>query len=70
MGPGTRLTAARRLRIGTGFVVGANAWYLAANGTGRVILEVRNGVVQEVGIADPALTGSRRAAHRFLTSFY
>ncbi len=70
VGPGTRLTAARRLRIGTGFVVGANAWYLAANGTGRVILEVRNGVVQEVGIADPALTGSRRAAHRFLTSFY
>jgi len=68
--PGTRLVAAaRRLRVGKGFHVGLNWWYLAPNGASRGVLRVRHGVIEEVGIADTRLTNGRSEAWRFLTSF-
>lgn len=68
--PGARLTAiARRVKIGKGFHVGLNWWYLWSNGSSRGVLKVRRGMIEEVGIADKQLTNSREAALRFLTSF-
>lgn len=68
--PGTRLAhVARRLRVGREFRVGLNGWYLVANGSSRGVLKVRHGVIEEVGIADPVLTRTRRASLRFLRSF-
>ena len=60
---------ARRLRVGKGFHVGLNWWYLAPNGSSRGVLKVRHGLIEEVGIADRQLTEGRRAARRFLSSF-
>jgi hypothetical protein len=68
--PGARLTAvARRLNSGRGSRVGRNTWYLVALGRGRGVLKVQNGVVEEIGIADPRLVRTRAAARRFFTSF-
>jgi ABC-2 type transport system ATP-binding protein len=67
--PGVRLAAARRrLRLDRGFQIGLNRWYLAPAGRAQGVLKVRHGQVQEVGIANSALTG-RRLARRFLSSF-
>jgi len=33
------------------------------------VLKVRHGIVQEIGIADSALNGSRSAQRIFITSF-
>jgi len=64
--PGTRLaTVARRLRLGSGFQLGRNRWYLAPNGPSRAVLKVRPGTIQEVGIADTALTRGPGAQRRF-----
>ncbi len=64
--PGTRLaTVARRLRLGSGFQLGRNRWYLAPNGPSRAVLKVRHGTIQEVGIADTALTRGPGAQRRF-----
>src|ERR1019366_4974111 len=69
--PDTRLArVARRLRVGQGFHVGLNWWYLAPNGSSRGVLKVRHGVIEEVGIADKQLTTSRKAQIRFIKSFY
>ncbi len=68
--PGARLAPVRhRLRVGRGFSVGKNTWYLAPNGASRGVLKVRHGVIEEIGLASKQLTGSRRAARRFLRSF-
>ena len=70
MRPGALLKkVARRLRVGKGFHVGLNWWYLAPNGSSRGVLKVRHGVIEEIGIANPRLTGTRRAALKFLNSF-
>lgn len=60
---------ARRLRLGRPFLVGRNRWYLAPNGPSRGVLKVRHGVVEEIGIANRRLTGTRAAARRFFTGF-
>lgn len=68
--PGMRLaTVARRLRVGRGFHVGLNWWYLAPDGPAHGVLKVRHGEIEEIGIADKRLTDGRRAARRFLSSF-
>lgn len=67
---GTRLSkVARRLRVGKGFQVGRNRWYLDPNGPSRGILKVRHGVIEEVGIANATLTRTRKATRRFLRGF-
>lgn len=67
---GTRLAAvARRLRVGPGFQVGLNRWYLTPDGSSRGVLKVRHGIIEEIGVADRRLTANRRAARRFLARF-
>ena len=44
-------------------------WYFAPNGPSTALLKVRRGIVQEIGIADKALTGRRGAKRAFVTSF-
>ena len=67
--PQTKLAKVRgRLRPGRGLHVGANTWYLVAGGRSIGVLKVRHGQIQEIGIADGSLTGSRAAARRLLTS--
>jgi Secretory lipase len=64
------LAAARKhLKLGKPFRIGANDWYLAANGASTGVLKVRHGIVEEVGIADKQLTKSRKADRAFLNSF-
>lgn len=68
--PGTPLRAARRhLDLGRPFHVRLNTWYLVANGPSRGVLEVRKGIVEEIGIANRQLTAGRSAARAFLGSF-
>jgi hypothetical protein len=68
--PGATLAAAAQA-LGTGapFHVGLNFWYLAPNGKSTAILKVRNGIVEEIGIADSRLTKHRRAQLAFVKSF-
>lgn len=60
---------AARLRTGRAFHIGSSYWYLAPAGPSRAVLQVRHGIVEEIGIADNQLTRNRRAALRLLTSF-
>jgi hypothetical protein len=65
--PGTRLASvARRLGTGRRFTVGLNDWYLTPNGPSHGVLKVRNGIIEEIGIADERLTSDARATRRFL----
>ncbi len=65
----TVAAAGKHLKLIAPFHIGANDWYLAADGASTAILKVRGGVVEEIGIADKRLTGSRSADRTFLTSF-
>jgi len=68
--PGARLAAVRRRVALTGpFVIGANRWYLLTIGTGRGVVKVRHGMVQEIGVANPGLTRTRHRDSVFLRSF-
>ncbi len=68
--PGAAITAAaNRLKLGAPFAIGSNRWYLAPAGPATAVLKVRNGIVQEIGIANKQLTKSRSAQRTFLTSF-
>ena len=62
-------SAASALHTGAAFHVGLNDWYMAPDGVTTVILKVRHGIVQEIGIADATLTHTRRAERAFITSF-
>jgi hypothetical protein len=62
--------AGKRLKLSAVFTIGANDWYLAPDGGVTAVLKVRHGIVEEIGIADRALTdGSRTHQRSFLTSF-
>jgi hypothetical protein len=67
---GTRLTTvATRLGASAPIVIGRNSWYLIRDGSGRGVLKVQHGVIDEIGIAEPGLTASRATARTFLSSF-
>ena len=68
--PGAKLVAARQ-RLGAGhvFQVGLNRWYLRSYGSWTAVLKIRQGTVQEIGIASAALTRSRSAQRTFISSF-
>ncbi len=69
--PNTRLSrVSRRLRVGRGFQVGLNRWYLFADGRVRGVFKVRHGLIEEIGIASPRLTRTRAADRIFLRSFF
>ncbi len=68
--PGATVTAAAtKLKLEPRFVIGLNDWYLAPNGGVTAIFKARHGVIEEIGIADAALTKTRAAQRLFLTSF-
>jgi hypothetical protein len=68
--PGATLAAAsRRLHLGKVLRIGLNDWYLGPAGSVTAVLKVRHGVVQEIGIANLALTMGRGAQQIFMTSF-
>jgi Pro-kumamolisin, activation domain/Bacterial Ig-like domain (group 1) len=69
--PGAKLTGRvqHRLRLGQPFHIGLNYWYMAPGKSSTGVLKVRRGVIQEVGIANRALTRGRAAQLRFLHGF-
>jgi len=68
--PGMQLSVvAHRLRVGRGFHIGLNWWYLTPNPSSHGLLKVRHGIIEEVGTVDKELTTSRQATRRFLSSF-
>jgi hypothetical protein len=68
--PGTRLArVARRLHAGRPFTVGSNRWYLTPGQATRGVLKVRNGVIEEIGIAEARFTRTRMAGRTFLRGF-
>jgi sulfoquinovosidase len=68
--PGTRWRPARRrLTRAHRYQVGRNTWYLTAGRVSTGVLEVRHRRVVEIGIANRALTATRRSARTFLRSF-
>ncbi len=68
--PGAKLAAARRrLHLRRGSQVGLNRWYFGSDGPATVLLKVRRGVVEEIGIASPQLTKTAAGRRRFLHSF-
>jgi hypothetical protein len=67
---GMKIKAARRLlKLEKPFHIGLNYWYLAPNGKSTAVLEVRRGIVEEIGIADRQFTRTRAADRVFLKSF-
>jgi len=70
--PGATVRVARLMirRLGPPFKVGRNDWYLGRIAGATAVLKVRHGVVEEIGIADLALTRTRAAESILLRSFY
>jgi hypothetical protein len=68
--PGTKLTKSlsKQLHLGKVFHIGSNSWYIAAGKPADGVLKVRNGIVQEVGVAQRRLLSGRGAQRRLLTS--
>lgn len=50
--------------------IGSNDWYLAVNPGLTLVLKVRGGAVQEVGIADSSLTQTLAQQNTLMRSFY
>ena len=68
--PGASLTTAtKKLKLGKVFVIGLNDWYFAPAGSATAIFKTRDGIIQEIGIADKDLTQGRNTQRTFLTSF-
>jgi streptogramin lyase len=61
--------ASKKLKTGKPFHIGKNVWYLARNGSSTAVLKVRQGIVEEIGIGDKALTTGHKAQVAFLNSF-
>jgi hypothetical protein len=66
---GTPVAAAHKLKLGKRFHVGLNYWYIAPAKGANDVLKVRHGIIQEIGLANSALTKGRTRQKRFLTSF-
>jgi uncharacterized repeat protein (TIGR01451 family) len=65
-----QFAATKALLFGRPMHVGLNYWYLAPSGSATAVLKVRNGTVQEIGIADGKLTQSHKARVAFINSFF
>jgi hypothetical protein len=64
------LTASKALGTSAPFHIGKNYWYLARKHGFTAVLKVRGVVVEELGIADNALTKTRKAQSVLMHSFY
>ncbi len=70
MTPGTTLASINHHLAGAQhFQIGANTWYVLPAARSTQIVKIQHGIVHEIGIADRALTRSRRDQHRLLASF-
>jgi hypothetical protein len=58
----------RGLKLGRGFAFGRNRWYLVRAGAATILVEVRGGVVQQIGIAVRQLTRTRAAQRALVRS--
>jgi isoquinoline 1-oxidoreductase alpha subunit len=68
--PGATVHAARKhLKLSGPFDIGRNHWYLAPHGASTAVLKTSHGNVEEIGIADKALTKGDHAQHALLKSF-
>jgi hypothetical protein len=68
--PGASVAAAtKKLKLGKAFVIGINDWYFAPAGSATAIFKARDGLIEEIGIADKELTKGRNTQRTFLTSF-
>jgi 6-phosphogluconolactonase (cycloisomerase 2 family) len=61
--------AGKALKLTGPIKLGANDWYLAPERSSTIVLKVRRGLIQEVGIGDRALTLGAKAQRNFLESF-
>jgi dienelactone hydrolase len=67
---GTRVARVmHRLHPQRPYLVGRNRWYVVPDGSGRGILKVQHGIIDEIGIANRSLISSRSAGRRFFRSF-
>jgi hypothetical protein len=67
---GATIAAASKVLKLTGPIkVGLNDWYLAPGGSSTAVFKVRDGLIQEIGIGDRALTQGSRAQLSFVKSF-
>jgi hypothetical protein len=60
---------AARLHPEHGLTIGLNTWYLIPDEPSRGVLRVRDGIIQEIGIANERLTAGRAATLRFFKAF-
>lgn len=67
--PLTALSAHTRDTLTKPFQVGLNTWYLRRDAHSFKVLKVRDGTIQEIGVASKAVMTNRRAEARFLPSF-
>ncbi len=68
--PGEKFSQAKRtLSYGNLLKVGLNDWYVVQALGGTAVLKVRDGIVEEVGVANSALTQTRAADRHLMTSF-
>ncbi len=65
----TVIAAAKVLKLTGPIHVGLNDWYLTANGASTAVFKVRDGIIEEIGIADRSLTKTTTADRTFLKSF-
>ncbi len=66
---GASLTAmAGRLKLGKAIIAGANRWYVAQAKAATVLVDVRGGVVQEIGLASRRRTRTRAAQQALVRS--
>jgi hypothetical protein len=63
-------TASQVLHTEPPFHIGLNYWYLARGARYTAVMKVRSGVVEELGIAENALTRTRSAQKVLMHSFY
>jgi hypothetical protein len=61
--------ASKALKLTGPIKIGTNDWYLDPKRSNTIILKVRGGLIQEVGIGDRALTTGAKAQRNFLDSF-
>jgi hypothetical protein len=68
--PGLTLAAAKRkLHLGKKLHLGQNDWYFAPGKRANLVLKVRYGVIDELGLADRRLSTGRRAQLRLLLGY-
>lgn len=59
----------KQLRHKRAFSIGSNKWYVFASGPTEIVLQVRHGVVTQIGIANRALARTRTVQRGLLTSW-